>query len=56
MGRAGRSPSRRRTDEAEAQRLLRIAEYCSREEFKARLVIDIDKWTGVVVDAHIERI
>jgi tripartite-type tricarboxylate transporter receptor subunit TctC len=28
----------------------------SREEFKARVVADIDKWTGVVADAHIERI
>jgi tripartite-type tricarboxylate transporter receptor subunit TctC len=28
----------------------------SREEFKARVVADIDKWIGVVADAHIERI
>ena len=28
----------------------------SREEFKARVVADIDKWTGVVADAQIERI
>jgi tripartite-type tricarboxylate transporter receptor subunit TctC len=28
----------------------------SREEFKARVVADIDKWTGVVAYAHIERI
>lgn len=28
----------------------------SRDEFKARVVADIDKWTGVVAAAHIERI
>jgi tripartite-type tricarboxylate transporter receptor subunit TctC len=28
----------------------------SRDEFKARIVADIDKWTDVVAAAHIERI
>ena len=28
----------------------------SRDEFKARIVADIDRWTGVVAAAHIERI
>jgi tripartite-type tricarboxylate transporter receptor subunit TctC len=27
-----------------------------REEFKARVVADINKWTAIVADAHIERI
>jgi tripartite-type tricarboxylate transporter receptor subunit TctC len=28
----------------------------SRDEFKTRIVADVDKWTGVVAAAHIERI
>jgi tripartite-type tricarboxylate transporter receptor subunit TctC len=47
------------TEPATIERLRALGNdprHSSRDEFKARVVADIDKWTGVVAAAHIERI
>lgn len=47
------------TEPATVEQLRRLGNNprpSSRDEFKARIVADVDKWTGVVAAAHIERI